>query len=54
VVFVVIEGRVERRAVRLGEARGDQVEVLGGLAAGDRVVVDGPPALADGAAVVVR
>ena len=54
VVFVVIEGRVERRAVRLGEARGDQVEELGGVAAGDRVVVDGPPALADGAAVVVR
>jgi len=54
VVFVVRDGRVERRAVRAGAVTGDQVEVLSGLNAGDRIVVDGPPALADGDRVVVR
>jgi RND family efflux transporter MFP subunit len=54
VVFVLNEDRVERRAVRLGDAKGDEVEVLSGLAAGDRVVIEGPPALADGSRVVVR
>ncbi len=54
VVFVIRGDRVERRAVTLGPAEGDQVEVLGGLAAGERIVVDGPPDLADGDRVVVR
>jgi multidrug efflux pump subunit AcrA (membrane-fusion protein) len=54
IVFVVVEDRVERRAVRVGDARGDQVEIVSGLAAGDRVVVDGPPDLADGRKVIVR
>ena len=54
IVFVVVEDRVERRAVRVDDARGDQVEVVSGLAAGDRVVVDGPPELADRSKVVVR
>jgi RND family efflux transporter MFP subunit len=54
IVFVVVEDRVERRAVRVGDARGDQVEIVSGLAAGDRVVVEGPPDLADGRKVIVR
>jgi RND family efflux transporter MFP subunit len=54
IVLVVVEDRVERRAVRAGDARGDQVEIVSGLAAGDRVVVDGPPDLADGRKVIVR
>jgi hypothetical protein len=54
IVFVVVEDRVERRAVRVGDARGDQVDIVSGLAAGDRVVVEGPPDLADGRTVVVR
>jgi RND family efflux transporter MFP subunit len=54
IVFVLVDDRVERRAVRVGDATGDQVEVQSGLAAGDRVVVDGPPELADGSKVVVR
>jgi len=54
IVFVVVEDRVERRAVRVGDARGDQVEIVSGLAAGDRVVVEGPPELVDGSKVVVR
>jgi len=54
IVFVVVEDLVERRAVRVGDARGDQVEIVSGLSAGDRVVVEGPPELADGSRVVVR
>lgn len=45
----VIHGNVaERRAVRLGVIREDRVEILGGVAAGERVVVSGSGAL-DGA-----
>jgi HlyD family secretion protein len=54
VVFVVREQRVERRAVTLGQADGDRVEIVSGVAAGDRVVVEGPDTLADGARVKER
>lgn len=54
VVFVIREDRVERRAVKLGAVDGDQIEVVSGLAAGERVVVDGPPDLANGDRVRVR
>lgn len=48
VVFVVKEDRVERRAVRTGLEQGDNIEVLSGVSAGERVVVDAPPDLKDG------
>jgi len=48
IVFVLREDRVERRAVSVGLETGDQVEVLSGLSAGERVVVEGPPTLKDG------
>ena len=51
-VHLVRDGRVQRRAVRLGDRRGSDVFVLSGLVEGDRVVVEGPPGLADGAEVV--
>jgi hypothetical protein len=51
IVFVVGQDRVERRAVRTGPTRGDETEVLSGLAAGERVVTEGPADLADGARV---
>jgi RND family efflux transporter MFP subunit len=54
IVFVVRGDRVERRAVKLGLARGEQVEVLSGVNTGDRVVVEGPETLADGARVKER
>lgn len=47
-VFVVRDGRVERRAVTAGGTTGERVEVLSGLRAGERVVVDPPPGLEDG------
>jgi RND family efflux transporter MFP subunit len=55
VVFVVnSEERVERRAVRAGAAEGEQVEIVSGVSAGERIVVDGPPTLSDGARVKER
>ena len=47
-VLLVRDGRVQRRAVRLGDPRGEEVFVLSGLAEGDRVVVEGREGLADG------
>lgn len=54
VIFVVRDGRAERRAVGLSTAPGDEAVVLSGLTAGDQVVVEGPPDLKDGAAVSVQ
>jgi RND family efflux transporter MFP subunit len=54
IVFVVREDRVERRAVKVGVASGEQVEVVSGLNSGDRIVVDGFDGLADGSRVKER
>jgi hypothetical protein len=54
IVFVLREDRVERRAVSVGTATGDQTEVLAGVSAGERVVVEGPQTLKDGDKVKVQ
>ena len=54
VVFVYSSGSLERRAVRLGSRRSDQVEVVAGLRIGEQVVVEGPEDLDDGDHVVTR
>jgi RND family efflux transporter MFP subunit len=54
IVFVVKDDRVERRAVSVGQEDGEQVEVLSGIAAGERVVTDGPATLKDGDKVKVQ
>ena len=54
VVFVLANGRVERRAVKPGAVSGSDVEIAGSLAAGERVVVEGPAVLADGARAAAR
>jgi RND family efflux transporter MFP subunit len=51
VVFVVKDGRLERRAVKVAAAPGDPAQVEAGLAAGESVVVAGPAELEDGAKV---
>ena len=48
VVFVARGDVVERRAVATGLEDGADVEVLAGVSAGERVVVEGPVELADG------
>jgi multidrug efflux pump subunit AcrA (membrane-fusion protein) len=53
-VFVVANGVVDRRAVKVGGADGDRVEVLAGLSSAERVVLSPPQTLAPGTAVVSR
>ncbi len=48
VAFVLAGDKVERRAVKVGGRHGDRLEVVAGLSAGERVVVEGPADLADG------
>ena len=52
VVFVARGETVERRAVTIGLEDGGDIEVLAGLTVGERVVIEGPAALADGDRVV--
>jgi HlyD family secretion protein len=47
-------GRAERRAVRVGHSDGRETEVLGGLAAGEEVVLNPGDRIRDGTAVVPR
>jgi HlyD family secretion protein len=55
VVFVVTgDGRVERRALRLGPAKDDRIEVASGLTPGEKIVLEPPAALRDGDRVVVK
>lgn len=54
VYLVQGDDTVAVRPVKLGPVDGEQVEVLSGLAAGDRVVVDGTDKLRDGAQVSIR
>ena len=51
IVMVVSQGAAERRAVSIGAAFGDAVEVVAGISAGERVVVEGGEELADGVRV---
>ena len=54
VVFVLHDGKAERRAVSVGGVRDGDVEVIAGVSEGDQVVVSGPPDLHDGQAVRVK
>jgi RND family efflux transporter MFP subunit len=54
VVFVLHDETVERRAVTVGRALRDEVEVQAGLDEGDTVVVAPPPELADGTRVKTK
>lgn len=50
-VFVVADGKAQRREVRIGGRTPGSVEVLAGLIAGDRVVVEGTQKVRDGTPV---
>jgi RND family efflux transporter MFP subunit len=54
VLFLLRDGRAERRAVTLGGSLGDSRQVLAGVTAGDPVIVDAPEGLKDGDAVAAR
>lgn len=54
VVYVYRNGTVERRAVRLGNSRDNEQEVIAGISDGDQVVVRGNEAIHDGQKVDVK
>lgn len=54
VVFLVREGKLERRAVSLGAEHGGDVEVMAGVSPGDALAVKGAETLHDGQAVETR
>jgi HlyD family secretion protein len=54
VVFVVIEGRLERRAVNVASAQGDTVTLRSGVTTGERVVTVADAELSDGMRVQVQ
>ena len=53
-VYLLRDGKVERRPVNLGMDRGTDVAVVAGLTPGDSVVVKGPESLHDGDKVEIR
>jgi RND family efflux transporter MFP subunit len=53
-VFVVQGDALERRAVKTGELRGSDVEILGGITPNVQVVVGGPEPLHDGQSVQIQ
>lgn len=54
VVWVFRSGDVERRAVTLGERRGDRIDVAAGVVGGERVILDPPGELTEGTRVKER
>lgn len=53
-VFVMLDGVAERRTVEIGRNNGIDAEVVGGLNAGDRVVLYPSAAIEDGASIAPR
>lgn len=53
-VFVIVNDRVDRRAITTGGTDGDRIEVIAGLNAGEKVVVSPPAELSAGALVITR
>ena len=52
--YIVKDGIVDRRAIRTAGTDGDRVEVIAGLASGDRVILAPASGLASGATVVSK
>lgn len=53
-VYLVEDGRAQRRAVRVGRRNGLKAQVLDGVQPGDRVVLHPPDSVQDGVLVEPR
>jgi hypothetical protein len=51
IVWIVSDGKVERRAVTVSETTGDESTIAAGLVGGEKIVVNPPASLAEGAKV---
>ncbi len=54
IVFVVDGETLDRRAVGIGRSNGNEVEIMAGVSAGERVVVTGPDGLENGQKVRIK
>jgi RND family efflux transporter MFP subunit len=54
IVYLVRDQKLERRAVSLGAERGSDVEIIAGLAPGDKLVVSGADKLHEGQSVEIK
>jgi hypothetical protein len=54
VIFAFVNGHAERRAVTVSESQGDDAVLSAGVSAGEKVIVELPAGLKDGAAVKER
>lgn len=48
IIFIVADSKLERRAIKTGATRGDEVVILSNIKAGEKVVVEGPDNLKNG------
>jgi membrane fusion protein, multidrug efflux system len=53
-LFVIVDGKAERRLVRIGQRQGGKVQILEGLSAGETLVVRGLQRIRPGQPVVIR
>lgn len=51
VVYVINQGRVERRAITVTGSQSGEVTISAGVTAGEKIIVNAPPGLSDGANV---
>jgi hypothetical protein len=54
IVFVVKEGKLEKRVVTTGNLTGSEVGILAGIIPGEQLVIKGPPSMKDGQAVKIK
>jgi hypothetical protein len=54
IVFVVGDGHAQLRLVKTGKRFGDEVELISGVSAGEKVAVEGVASLVDGQRVEVK
>ena len=54
IVLLVQNGKLERRAIKVGADRGADIEVIAGVAPGEMLVVRGGENLREGQAVEVK
>ena len=52
--FVMLDGKAERRVLRLGASIGDNRQVQSGVQVGDQVIIDAPASLKDGDSVTLK
>lgn len=53
-VLAITNGRATARSIETGQQKGSEIEVLRGIGEGEVVILEGPPGLADGAAIRVE